>query len=345
MDKVQCLEYYSEPETEEHLNGKQDLYEWIKKQPGVTDAILEGWLPETKQRPDIMFKLNGEQYVIEYQCTPIATEYVERHDLYKAAGIKDIWIAGTEKYFSPNSRRKFLEDHIVGYYNPETKIYSPSSSSMYGKFYIKAVSKHLKLNAFIVDDSGIVLKSHIHKDPSSLFSLYDIKQNIRQKEPYATSPITDQMINRVESYTRTFNAIFKKKNPDAQHKKYSYVLYGNRDTWFRSKIFYTSDKKDFYKKLCELRRIQVAYVNLMNLFDDWNNDTWCFSVNFCKNQILTISIWLLHTFHSEVKLSYKKASSDERIIKQTLLPYMKACYNNALIGDDDIRVMEERTDE
>ena len=68
-----------------------------------------------------MFKLNGEQYVIEYQCTPIATEYVERHDLYKAAGIKDIWIAGTEKYFSPNSRRKFLEDHIVGYYNPETK--------------------------------------------------------------------------------------------------------------------------------------------------------------------------------------------------------------------------------
>lgn len=121
MDKAQCLEYYSEPETEEHLNGKRDLYEWIKKQPGVTDAILEGWLPETKQRPDIMFKLNGEQYVIEYQCTPIATEYVERHDLYKVAGIKDIWIAGTEKYLVKNMREKYLESETIGFYRPSDK--------------------------------------------------------------------------------------------------------------------------------------------------------------------------------------------------------------------------------
>lgn len=121
MNKAQCLEHYSEPETEEHLNGKRDLYEWIKKQTGVTDAILEGWLPETKQRPDIMFKLNGEQYVIEYQCTPIATEYVERHDLYKAAGIKDIWIAGTEKYLVKNMREKYLESETIGFYRPSDK--------------------------------------------------------------------------------------------------------------------------------------------------------------------------------------------------------------------------------
>ena len=80
-DKSEC-DKYSEPETEEHLRGKIDLYEWIKKQDGVTDAVLEGWLPETKQRPDIMFKFHGDQCVIEYQCSPIATEYIERHELY-----------------------------------------------------------------------------------------------------------------------------------------------------------------------------------------------------------------------------------------------------------------------
>ena len=55
MDKAECEDKYSESETEEHLNGKRDLYEWIKKQNGVENAVLEGWIPETKQRPDIMF--------------------------------------------------------------------------------------------------------------------------------------------------------------------------------------------------------------------------------------------------------------------------------------------------
>lgn len=99
MDKDQCEDKYSEAETEEHVNGKRDLYEWIKIQSGVTDATLEGWIPGTKQRPDIMFKYKGEQCVIEYQCTPISSEYHERHELYQAAGIKDIWICGTQKYF------------------------------------------------------------------------------------------------------------------------------------------------------------------------------------------------------------------------------------------------------
>ena len=63
MDKIQCDYNYSEPETEEHICGKRDLYEWLKNQPGVTDCVLEGWIPETKQRPDIMFKYNNTYYL------------------------------------------------------------------------------------------------------------------------------------------------------------------------------------------------------------------------------------------------------------------------------------------
>ncbi len=121
MEKEECEDKYSESETEEHLAGKRDLYEWIKKQDGVTNTILEAWIPETKQRPDIMFEYNGKKYVIEYQCSPIASEYVERHELYKAAGICDIWICGTEKYLKENMRGKYLENNCLGYYSPSDK--------------------------------------------------------------------------------------------------------------------------------------------------------------------------------------------------------------------------------
>lgn len=121
MDKEKCEDKYSESETEEHIQGKRDLYEWIKKQNGITNAILEGWIPETKQRPDIMFEYNNKRYVIEYQCSPIASEYFERHELYQAVGIRDIWICGTEKYLGSNKRINTLEKMSHIYYDFKNK--------------------------------------------------------------------------------------------------------------------------------------------------------------------------------------------------------------------------------
>ena len=114
---------YGEPETEEHIQGKIDLFAWIQKQDGVSDVRLEGWLPETKQRPDIMFKYNGEQYVLELQCSPIASEYIKRHELYQAAGIHDIWICGTENYLGMNKRLNTLEMRCRIYYDVANKLF------------------------------------------------------------------------------------------------------------------------------------------------------------------------------------------------------------------------------
>lgn len=121
MDKNECEDKYSEPETLEHINGKRDIYEWIKKQDGVKNAILEEWIPETKQRPDIMFEYNNIKCVIEYQCTPISSEYIERHELYQAIGIHDIWICGTEKYISAGKRINTLEGIACIYYDCKNK--------------------------------------------------------------------------------------------------------------------------------------------------------------------------------------------------------------------------------
>lgn len=126
MDKTKCEDLYSEPETEEHVIGKRCLYEWLIKQKGVTNPILEGWLPTTKQRPDIMFDYFGMNCVIEFQCSPISSEYYNRHDLYEAAGIKDIWICGTEKYIqclhhgNGIKRLNTLEENCGLYFNYKT---------------------------------------------------------------------------------------------------------------------------------------------------------------------------------------------------------------------------------
>ena len=131
-DKTECDNKYSEPETEEHIKGKADLYEWIKIQPGVTDAVLEGWIKSTHQKPDIMFKCNNEQYVIEYQCTPIASEYEERHQLYQVAGINDIWILGWRKFVYC---RKYIQKKTDYYYDTYTECIKrqPNNSAFNGR--------------------------------------------------------------------------------------------------------------------------------------------------------------------------------------------------------------------
>lgn len=154
MDKAECEDKYSESETEEHINGKRDLYEWIKKQDGITNAVLEGWIPETKQRPDIMFNYNNKKYVIEYQCSPIATEYIERHELYKAVGITDIWICGTEKYLQDNMREKTIEDSSDGFYNYKTKTY------INNLYYL---SKSIECMCMDIDDKPLGIDQNAYK--------------------------------------------------------------------------------------------------------------------------------------------------------------------------------------
>jgi competence protein CoiA len=116
-----CPDIYSEGVTEEHIQGIKTLYNWLQIQEGITNLQLEKWIPETRQRPDIYFEKYGQEYVIEFQCSPISTKFNERRDLYRLQGINDIWILGTDKYSI--SEYKSLED--IEIYNiklPEIKV-------------------------------------------------------------------------------------------------------------------------------------------------------------------------------------------------------------------------------
>jgi competence CoiA-like predicted nuclease len=93
-----CPDIYSEGVTQEHIQGIKIIYDWLQIQEGIDNLQLEKWIPETRQRPDIYFTKDGQEYAIEFQCSPIATQYNKRHDLYRLQGINDIWILGIDKY-------------------------------------------------------------------------------------------------------------------------------------------------------------------------------------------------------------------------------------------------------
>lgn len=124
----ECIYRYHEPETEEHLQGKIALFEWIKTIKDVSNPIMECWMPVSNQRPDIAFRYKGEPYVIEYQCSPISAEYHDRHNLYCDLGVTDIWICGTNKYLEKEEvRKKFrlkeIENNTKYYYDSKHNIF------------------------------------------------------------------------------------------------------------------------------------------------------------------------------------------------------------------------------
>ena len=116
---LDCDEIYKEPETDEHIKGKTALYKWllsISDECNLENIHLEYYIKETRQKPDIYFEQNGERYAIEYQCTPIATEFLKRRELYRLAGINDIWVLGYDKY----TGGKVIEKHVGVKFNIKT---------------------------------------------------------------------------------------------------------------------------------------------------------------------------------------------------------------------------------
>lgn len=92
----QCVEYY-ERESEAHLDGKIQLFEWLRAQR--INSVLEAYDPNIKQRADIAFDYNEKKYVIEYQCSPISKEiFLKRTRQFLKQNVTPIWIIGATTF-------------------------------------------------------------------------------------------------------------------------------------------------------------------------------------------------------------------------------------------------------
>ncbi len=89
--KNNCEQYFSEGETERHLIGKEQLFQFlISKHIAVQ---LEPYLKRLKQRPDLFINQDGYKIAIEFQCSPISLERKDERDSgYKRHFITPLWI-------------------------------------------------------------------------------------------------------------------------------------------------------------------------------------------------------------------------------------------------------------
>ena len=84
-------DYASEGESEEHLQGKRSLYEWLRKQGGT--VVLEKYFPQIKQRPDIYLDSKKGKFALEFQCSVLSLEEIKkRTQVYRKANILPVWI-------------------------------------------------------------------------------------------------------------------------------------------------------------------------------------------------------------------------------------------------------------
>jgi competence protein CoiA len=87
-----CLEGY-ERESEYHLNGKLQLYQWLESQR--LEPILEPYYENIKQRPDISVHVAQRNYAIEYQCSTIPPELmIKRTTSFQKGNLTSIWVMG-----------------------------------------------------------------------------------------------------------------------------------------------------------------------------------------------------------------------------------------------------------
>ncbi|MBN8207235.1 hypothetical protein JI666_00580 [Bacillus sp. NTK071] len=121
---------YWEPESNYHLSGKRQLYEWVKKDD--PEVELEYYLNPSKQRPDLL--LPSRRIAIEYQCSSIDERILKKRTTdYVSLGYDVRWIFGAKRlkskyrYIHSISAMEWTAIHFVNdspvliYYCPEQK--------------------------------------------------------------------------------------------------------------------------------------------------------------------------------------------------------------------------------
>ncbi|TWI53292.1 competence protein CoiA [Halalkalibacter nanhaiisediminis] len=126
-------DFMIERETIYHMNGKKQLYEWLKSQK--LEVALEVYLPIIRQRPDLLLRYKQTLYALEFQCAPIDPDLLaKRTNGYLQLGITPIWILGGNrlKRYGPKTfslktfewyatRSTHNDGHFLTYYCPKQK--------------------------------------------------------------------------------------------------------------------------------------------------------------------------------------------------------------------------------
>ncbi|WP_407271039.1 competence protein CoiA [Radiobacillus sp. PE A8.2] len=180
-------------EGEYHERGKLHLFNWLKKQ-GLS-IQLEAYLPEIKQRPDILLQINNKLIAIEFQCARMsAEEFYHRNQGYKQLNIFPLWILGGNRFkrtgmnllsITPNDML-FLQHPtlksplLMFFYCPNARQFSIANNiQLTGKRLAFADIRYLDLNKVRITDLFV----SVQHDKQALWSFWQ-----RQKYLVRTRP-------------------------------------------------------------------------------------------------------------------------------------------------------------
>lgn len=89
-----CSQSFSEGETEDHLKGKLDLYNFFRREK--VQVQLEAYIPSIQQRPDILIQSNEKLIAIEFQCSKLSPSAIKNRSIgYQKQSIIPFWILRT----------------------------------------------------------------------------------------------------------------------------------------------------------------------------------------------------------------------------------------------------------
>ncbi len=143
-------------ESDYHMRGKRDLYEWFQRQKEIQSVQLEPYLEETKQRPDLLIEYNQRKVVIEYQCSTIDVRSLKkRSQLYQQEGMSYLWILAAKNLSRVGTRSfqlsPFQWNFIVKKEDAAPCLYSycPKLGSMIVLYHILPFSSRTVISAHI----------------------------------------------------------------------------------------------------------------------------------------------------------------------------------------------------
>jgi competence CoiA-like predicted nuclease len=121
-----------------HETGKLLLYEWLKQQ-GIS-VNLEVYLPEIRQRPDLLLSVLDKKIAVEFQCAAVSMEeVVNRTSGYQSAGIIPIWIVGGNRLQRTSTTHFKLNQQILPF------IHQFSSNTNPALFFFSSETRHFIL--------------------------------------------------------------------------------------------------------------------------------------------------------------------------------------------------------
>lgn len=330
---------FNEPETEEHIFGKKIIYNWLKNKKDITNLKLEGWIEETKQRPDIYFEHKDKRYVIEYQCSPISTEYNKRHELYKLANINDIWILGTSKYnFNIYNNEKTFKTIEIEIYNNKNNVLYLKDGTFYRLFNFYNIFKYIEYDLqkmyktkFIYNMDEIEIDKMLVDD---MINFNDVNN---------TWSLRYNKIKNVTDYINNINReILKKSVLWLGMYKNDYVICSSHDPYesiYNNKVECTLnknfefDKKEFKNKMTSYKKLECIKNDIKEIENYINT---YLKNEYSKKYSISInvdwdSVWISLCFdYATVFREIMKCDQDisAEVIKNYIFEKFNAYYSN-----------------